>query len=105
MDDLSVFRRFFVVSNLLRDILGAMSGGGGQISPDSPQVSPYASQPNPFTESEAPIKGNQTVGGQSPSIRGTRPAPPPRPAPRPRRAAPQLPNTARYGFPKPDESV
>jgi hypothetical protein len=99
MDDLSVFRRFFVVSNLLRDVIGMVTGRDLSESGSSSGVPPI----NPFIQSEAPIQSDQTVGGQSPPIQGRRPA-----APRRRRrvaAAPQLPNTARYGFPQPDESV
>jgi len=96
MDDVSVFRRFFVVSNMLREFVGMITG---RDSSEAIGSSPGATPVNPFIQSEAPIQSNQTVGGQSPPIQGTRPAP------RPRRAAPQLPNTARYGFPKPDESV
>ena len=99
MDDLSVFRRFFVVSNLLREVIGMVTGREPSESIGS---SPGATPVNPFIQSEAPIRSNQTVGGQSPPIQGTRPTAAPR---RRRRAAPQLPNTARYGFPKPDESV
>ena len=99
MDDLSVFRRFFVVSNLLRDIIGMVTGREPSESIGS---SPGATPVNQFIQSEASIQSNQTVGGQSPPIQGTRPTAAPR---RRRRAAPQLPNTARYGFPKPDESV
>ena len=99
MDDSSVFRRFFVVSNLLRDVIGMITGREPSGATEgSPGVSPV----NPFIQPEAPIQSNQTVGGQSPPIQGTRPTAAPR---RRRRAAPQLPNTARYGFPKPDESV
>jgi len=100
MDDLSVFRRFFVVSNILRDLMGMLTGRDLSAPIEgSSDVLPI----NPFIQSEAPIQSNQTVGGQSPPIQGRRPA-----APRRRRrvsAAPQLPNTARYGFPQPDESV
>jgi len=99
MDDSSVFRRFFVVSNLLRDVIGMITGREPSESMGS---SPGETPVNPFIQSEAPIQSNQTVGGQSPPIQGTRPTAAPR---RRRRAAPQLPNTARYGFPKPDESV
>ena len=98
MDDLSVFRRFFVVSNMLREFVGMITG---RDSSEAIGSSPGATPVNPFIQSEAPIQSNQTVGGQSPPIQGTRPAAPRRR----RRAAPQLPNTARYGFPKPDESV
>ena len=99
MDDLSVFRRFFVVSNLLQDVIGMITGREPADRVGSPSDMPI----NPFIQPETPIQSNQTVGGQSPPIQGRRPA-----APRRRRrvaAAPQLPNTARYGFPQPDESV
>ena len=99
MDDLSVFRRFFVVSNLLRDVIGMVTGREPSESIGS---SPGATPVNPFIQSETPIQSDQTMGGQSPPIQGHRPA-----VPRRRRvsAAPQLPNTARYGSPPPDESV
>ena len=99
MDDLSVFRRFFVVSNLLRDVIGMITGREPADRVGSPSDMPI----NPFIQSETPIQSNQTVGGQPSPIQGTRPAAVPRR--RRRAAAPQLPNTARYGFPKPDESV
>ena len=75
----------------------------GREPSESMGSSPGETPVNPFIQSEAPIQSNQTVGGQSPPIQGTRPTA----APRRRRvaAAPQLPNTAMYGFPKPDESV
>ena len=100
MDDSSVFRRFFVVSNLLRDVIGMVTGREPSGATEgSPGVSPV----NPFIQSEAPIQSNQTVGGQSPPIQGTRPTAAPRR--RQRGGSPQLPNTARYGFPQSDESV
>ena len=75
MDDSSVFRRFFVVSNLLRDVIGMVTGREPSESIGS---SPGATPVNPFIQSEASIQSNQTVGGQSPPIQGTRPTAAPR---------------------------
>ena len=99
MDDLSVFRRFFVVSNLLQEVIGMITGR--EPVERTGNTSGITPGPNPFTADEAPINGSQTMGGSSP-IQGTRPATPRR---RRRREAPPLPNTARYGFPASDESV
>ena len=94
MDDLSVFRRFFVISDIIRELLAT-------ISPMMAGAVPAMTNTAASTSStgETPVDMSQTVGGGLPPIRGARPAASPRS--RRRRAAPQLPNTARYSFPKP----
>jgi hypothetical protein len=96
MDDTSVFRRFFVTMNILRELIGMVTGrdlGATEESTDPSLVNPF------IKATEAPIEGNQTVGGDSPPIPGTRPRTPRRRQHR----APQLRNTARYGFPQDKE--
>ena len=95
MDDLSIFRRFFVVSNILRELLSSMNPTMG----DAERVPSSNMAPQPSSAVETPVDMSQTVGGGLPPIRGARPAASPRS--RRRRAAPQLPNTSRYSFPKP----
>lgn len=90
MDDMSVFRRFFVVSGIIREFLTAMNP---QMSVES-----IVGQTSGGS-SEEPVDASNTLGGSRPPIRGSRPVAASRT--RRRRGAPQLPNTARYAFPKP----
>ena len=97
MDDLSVFRRFFVTSSIIQEIIGAITGRGVESSVgDTISVPPV----NPFIQPEAPIDAKDTIGGPAP-IPGSRPVPSSRPRTPRRRSPPipQLPNTARYQFP------
>ena len=60
---------------------------------------PISNIPPSGGSSEEPVDMGNTLGGGRPPIRGSRPVTAPRT--RRRRGAPQLPNTARYAFPKP----
>ena len=78
MDDISVFRRFFVASNLLTEILSGLMGGvansimGGGQAPMSEvrQTAAYGS--NPFIDSSPPLQdqnsSNANDSYQFPSI-------------------------------------
>jgi len=89
MDEISVFRRFFVVQNLITEILGALTGAG------TPQSSPanYQVTSNPAQETDVQVPSSL---GNSNTISGTRP-----PSSRRRRRPPPPPleNTVRHPFP------
>ena len=95
MDDLSIFRRFFVVSNILRELISSMNPTMG----DAERVPSSNMAPQPSSAVETPVDMSQTMGGGFPAIKGGRPARSSRP--RRRRTVPQIPNTASYGFPNP----
>ena len=57
MDDISVFRRFFVMSNLLTEIIGGLSGGM-MPSSKAPEISNLGSDPfSPQVENQ--VQQNQ----------------------------------------------
>ena len=91
MDELSVFRRFFVVQNLITEILGALTGAGAP--PSSPNPANYQVTSNPAQETDVQVPPSL---GNSNTISGTRP-----PSPRGRRRPPPPPleNTVRHPFP------
>ena len=90
MDEMSVFRRFFVVQNLITDILGALTGAGT----GTPQPSPanYQVTSNPAQEADVRVPSSL---GNSNTNSGTRPTSPRRR----RRPPPPLENTVRHPFP------
>jgi len=66
MDDISVFRRFFVMSNLLTEIIGGLSGGT-MPSSNVPEIAKYGDDPfspqvNDQVQQNQEDNFNQTYG-------------------------------------------
>ena len=90
MDDMSVFRRFFVISDLIREIMS--QGGIRQPSFGSTEPSPMPD--NGYVEENRDIPPH--IGGGQVPITGTRPT---RSTRRTRREQSSTPPTDRYKFP------
>ena len=74
MDEISVFRRFFVATSMIRELLSSGGGMGGGAEPQSSETSSHLGEGN-----RAPIQGRRR--------NSRRPPPPPKP------------NTDSYTFP------
>ena len=71
MDELSVFRRFFIVSSLIKDLFQGVMGGGEVVS------SSEASEPAAIGRISAPIQGTAAPRGRRRTSRQRPAAPPP----------------------------
>jgi len=92
MDDLSVFRRFFVVQNLLSEIIGVFNGGIQGAASTNARPQDYQITTTPAQETDAP----PSLGNAN-TIKGTRP-----PRTRLRRPPPPSEHAVRYPFPAGD---